>query len=190
MRRSGQQGKVVVIIIVLVVIVLGVVFVPRLSVSTKECDSLQNNDRDICLFKLAAKRDNTKICEKISDANGNALQSFCLTKAWKGSDCTYASLINDYSCYTSLATSRKNIDYCLQINSPHDLEICTNQTVNLAIKERDPTICERGIAFSCTTQIAVALKDSSFCSSLQDPTLRQDCVSLVKSPNATGVTHA
>jgi len=104
------------------------------------CNNLDSQEKNICLLKLAKQEGDPSYCGDIKDHN---MYYACKDKIWEGEDCVYENLIGEGDdCYFSLSLENKSMSSCNRINNIKILEECRNKIFQIALIEKDLSICD------------------------------------------------
>jgi hypothetical protein len=124
------------------------------SIVSSVDDELEACQDDICFLKLAALRDDTRVCSWIS--NG-FLRDSCVNSDWKEDGCMFEGLIGEGDeCWLSRAKEQNNPQFCESLRSG-----VVDCLYDLAVKNSDPSFC-RGYG-ACLDQFVDEFKDPEAC---------------------------
>jgi hypothetical protein len=166
-----MKPLVIIITAIVIIAVAGGVYVslkkaptPTLPPSsfTPECDSLAENDRAVCILKLAALKNDTIYCNFLTDT---PFFEQCSAALWNNDDCQYAQLIhNEASCYTDVAFEQKNISTCNGAIGFSAIGQCRKAVIEFGRTNNDVSVCADDT--SCLIQVVNKKEDASMCAGL------------------------
>lgn len=126
---------------------------------TTSCKEIENVDeRDLCLLKLSAEKNDVSYCDAIETFG---ILADCKAKIWEKDACRYLDVVGEdsFDCYIQLSLTQNSIKPCYHTNNftsclnkvftkTNNKEICNNDTrciIELARISKDETLCESNL---------------------------------------------